>query len=146
MCLKMKQWSHWAYFKQGGVRDCNLIGLTPSTALLSLPFHSLSISIFHCIFLCPLPKLIKCILILFIFYYSLFIRFLFLVPSNSLTITEIYMHIYIYIKPYLYMYICIYIYIYDHVCIHIYICLVDLFSTYGRKRVAFIFLNLAYFT
>jgi hypothetical protein len=34
----------------------------------------------------------------------------------------------------------------DHVCFCVYVYLLDLSSTYERKHVAFVFLNLAYFT
>jgi hypothetical protein len=37
------------------------------------------------------------------------------------------------------------IYIYDQICIYVYICLLDLASTYERKYVTYVLLNLAYF-
>jgi hypothetical protein len=39
-----------------------------------------------------------------------------------------------------------YMFAYDHVCFCAYIYLLDLCSTYERKHVAFVFLNMAYIT
>jgi hypothetical protein len=39
-----------------------------------------------------------------------------------------------------------YQFVYEHACFYIYVYLLDLSSTYERKHVAFVFLNLAYFT
>jgi hypothetical protein len=40
----------------------------------------------------------------------------------------------------------LYRFVYDHVCFCVYVCLLDVSSTYERKHVVFIFLNVTYFT